>query len=353
MTPVLVSGGAGFIGSALVRRLVALGDYDVTNVDKLTYAASPAALDIVHGSSSYRHEKLDICDGAALREVFARETPRIVFHLAAESHVDRSIDRPDEFVQTNIVGTVSLLNVAQAYWMELPEDDKARFRFVHVSTDEVYGSLNDDGFFTEQSPYRPNSPYAASKASADMMVRAWHKTYGLPAIISNCSNNFGPFQFPEKLIPVVIRSALDGAPIPVYGDGQNVRDWIYVDDHVDGLLALHADGAPGQTYNFGGGAEHTNLQLVTAICDLLDGIRPNSSGRPYKEQITFVTDRPGHDFRYAIDNTKASRDLNWMPRHSFEDALLQTVRWYVENEAWWRALEFAGRQGLSGPNSPR
>ena len=333
---ILVTGGAGFIGSALVRRIIADGHHDVVNVDLLTYAASPEALVSAASSPRYAFEHADIADPDAMRAIFARHQPGAVIALAAESHVDRSIDGPAPFIRTNIVGTFTLLEAATAHWQGLSPDDRAGFRFLHVSTDEVFGSLGAEGRFADDSPYRPNSPYAASKAAADHLVRAWHKTYRLPAIVTNSSNNFGPFQFPEKLIPLTISRALDGLSIPVYGTGENVRDWIYVEDHVDGLLAVLARGTPGANYNIGGDAERTNLAVVHAICRTLDELVPPAERGPRASLITFVTDRPGHDYRYAIDSTRIERELGWRPRHGFEAALAKTVQWYIDNERWWR-----------------
>lgn len=333
---ILVTGGAGFIGSALVRRIIADGRHGVVNVDALTYAASPEALVSVASDPRYAFERADIADGEAMRGIFARHQPDAVIALAAESHVDRSIDGPAPFIRTNIVGTFTLLEAATAYWQTLDPAARAGFRFLHVSTDEVFGSLGAEGRFADDSPYRPNSPYAASKASADHLVRAWHKTYRLPAIVTNSSNNFGPFQFPEKLIPLTISRALDGLSIPVYGKGENVRDWIYVEDHVDGLLAVLAQGNPGANYNIGGDSERTNLAVVQAICRLLDALVPSAASGPRENLISFVTDRPGHDFRYAIDSARIARELAWRPRHDFEKALAKTVQWYIENERWWR-----------------
>jgi dTDP-glucose 4,6-dehydratase len=333
---ILVTGGAGFIGSSLVRRIIADGRHDVVNVDLLTYAASPEALASVAKSPRYAFEQADIADADAMRAIFARHRPGAVIALAAESHVDRSIDGPAPFIRTNIVGTFTLLEAATAYWQGLEPGPRAEFRFLHVSTDEVFGSLGAEGRFADDSPYRPNSPYAASKAAADHLVRAWHKTYRLPAIVTNSSNNFGPFQFPEKLIPLTISRALDGLSIPVYGKGENVRDWIYVEDHVDGLLTVLANGSPGANYNIGGNSERANLAVVEEICRLLDELVPTAARGARKNLISFVTDRPGHDFRYAIDSTRIEQELSWRPRHAFEDALAKTVRWYVENESWWR-----------------
>ena len=346
----LVTGGAGFIGSALVRSLVARSS-PIVNVDKLTYAANPASLADVAGEPHYHFEQVDICDASRLRALFDRYAPRVVIHLAAESHVDRSIDAPAEFVQTNLVGTFTLLSEARRFWMSLPSERASSFRFIHVSTDEVFGSLDDDGRFDERSPYDPASPYAASKAGSDHLARAWYRTYGLPVIVTNSSNNFGPRQFPEKLIPLTVLNAIADRPIDVYGDGRNVRDWLFVDDHAEALLAIADRGRVGQTYAIGGGNERRNIDVVTAICDLVDA----TSGRPpgsRRQLIRFVEDRPWHDYRYALDTTKVRTELGWAPRRTFEDALGETVRWYLDNRAWWAPLreraDAGKRQGLEG-----
>ena len=333
---ILVTGGAGFIGSAVVRRAVGQRGYSVVNVDSLTYAANLANLAEVEDDSRYAFEQVDICDADALEYVFRKHAPDAVMHLAAESHVDRSIDAPLAFVDTNVVGTVTLLQAAREHYDSLGGARKDRFRFHHVSTDEVYGALGPEGEFTEESRYEPNSPYAASKAASDMMARAWRQTFNLPVVISNCSNNYGPYQFPEKLIPVVVLKALAGEPIPVYGDGSNVRDWLFVDDHAEALLTVLERGRTGEVYNVGGDGERSNLELVKAICGVLDGLRPG--GAPHADLVTFVGDRPGHDFRYAIDASKIKRELGWTPSVTVEEGLAQTVRWYLENEAWWRAI---------------
>jgi dTDP-glucose 4,6-dehydratase len=334
---VLVTGGAGFIGSALVRHLVEETPVKVVNVDCLTYAGNPASLE---GLDRRRHvlETADIRDVAALRAVFERWRPAAVLHLAAESHVDRSIDGPNEFVQTNVVGTCNLLAEARHYWNGLGPDDREVFRFLHVSTDEVYGTLGPSGLFTEETAYAPTSPYSASKAAADHFVRAWHHTFGLPVLVTNCSNNYGPRQFPEKLIPHMLLCALEGRELPLYGDGLNVRDWLYVADHVRGLLAVLERGRVGGTYNIGGNAERTNLEVVEALCDLLDELRPRPHGVSHRAQITFVDDRRGHDRRYAIDAGRIRRELGWKPAESFGSGLRRTVQWYLENEAWWRPI---------------
>jgi dTDP-glucose 4,6-dehydratase len=332
---VLVTGGAGFIGSALCRRLVDSAAF-VVNVDALTYAANLRSLDLLAKYANYAFEQVDICDRPAMDSVFARYRPTAVVHLAAETHVDRSIAGAAPFIQTNLVGTYQLLETTRDYHTRLPAEARGEFRFVHVSTDEVYGSLGEVGLFCEDTPYRPSSPYSASKAGADHLAHAWYKTYGLPTIVSNCSNNYGPCQFPEKLIPLTIINALAGEALPVYGDGRNVRDWLHVEDHVEGLIRLIRQGQPGEKYNFGGESERTNLDVVELICDTLD----NSSAldRPRRSLITFVTDRPGHDRRYAIDARKARRELDWRPRVTFESGLEATVRWYLENRAWWETL---------------
>jgi len=341
---IIVTGGAGFIGSAYVRQAVRELGHEVLNVDRLTYAASPEALEDVAGDGRYRLVQADICDHAAVAEALAAFAPDAVVHLAAESHVDRSIDGPGAFVTTNIVGTYVLLDAALAYWRGLPADRQDRFRFVHVSTDEVYGSLGAEGRFTEASRYDPNSPYAASKAAADHLARAWHRTYGLPVILTNCSNNYGPYQFPEKLIPLTIIKAMAGEPLPVYGTGQNVRDWIHVEDHARGIEAALTRGLAGEGYNFGGASERTNLEVVRAICARLDELQPDPGGQPRDRLIEFVADRPGHDARYAIDDAKARAELGWAPRETFETGLAATVRWYREHRSWWEAIQ-GGRYG--------
>lgn len=331
----LVTGGCGFIGSAVVRRAIADG-IAVVNVDRLTYAANPANVAGVAGSGLYVFEQADICDPAAMQAILDRHQPDAVMHLAAESHVDRSIDGPAEFIRTNVFGTFTLLEAAREYWRGLPGGRKAAFRFHHVSTDEVFGALGSEGRFSETSPYRPNSPYSASKAGSDHLARAWGETYGLPVIVSNTSNNYGPCQFPEKLIPVTILNALAGRPLPVYGRGENVRDWLYVEEHAEALLLVIEKGAPGETYNIGGDAEARNIDLVTMICALMDERRPDAA--PHAERIRFVADRPGHDFRYAIDGGKTERELGWAPKLTLDQGLALTVDWYLGNEAWWRPL---------------
>jgi dTDP-glucose 4,6-dehydratase len=337
---ILVTGGAGFIGSALLRRLIGGTPHTVLNIDKLTYAASPASLAIVDRDPRYQFRQVDICDAAALQGAFRDFCPDAVMHLAAESHVDRSIDDPAVFLETNTIGTLRLLEVARAYWNALDAVARARFRFHHVSTDEVFGALALDAMpFTEASGYDPRSPYSASKAAADHLVRAWGHTYGLPVLLTNCTNNYGPYHFPEKLIPLMIVKALRGEPMPVYGRGENVRDWLHVEDHVEALIAVVERGRPGETYFIGGGAERSNLSVVTTIAKLVDEIAPPlADGRPRTDLITFVPDRPGHDLRYAIDTSKIGRELGWRPSRSFEDGLRQTVAWYVANASWWQPL---------------
>jgi dTDP-glucose 4,6-dehydratase len=348
---ILVTGGMGFIGAALVRHLMAESSHVVVNVDKLTYAANPEALGPAARDPRHRHEPVDIADAAAMARIFAEHRPDAVVHLAAETHVDRSIDGPAPFVATNIVGTCALLEAARAHWSGLPPAERAAFRFHHVSTDEVFGALTaDDPPFTEASPYRPRSPYAASKAAADHLVRAWGETYGLPVIVSNTCNNYGPWQFPEKLIPLVITQALEGKPLPVYGEGRQVRDWLFVEDHARALRLVLERGRPGETYAIGAGEERRNLEVVQAICAELDAIAPAPAGS-YERLVTFVPDRPGHDFRYAIDAGKARRELDWAPSTGFAAGLRRTVAWYVEHRAWWQEVRrhrYAGeRLGLS------
>ncbi|OOY22988.1 dTDP-glucose 4,6-dehydratase [Thioclava sediminum] len=329
----LVTGGAGFIGSAVVRLAVSRG-HEVVNLDALTYAACLENVAPVADSPLYAFEQADIRDADALATIFARHKPGAVMHLAAESHVDRSIDGPGAFIETNVMGTYNMLQAARSFWEA--EGRPESFRFHHISTDEVYGTLGATGQFTEETPYAPNSPYSASKAGSDHLVRAWHETYGLPVVLTNCSNNYGPYHFPEKLIPVVILNALAGKPLPIYGDGSNVRDWLYVEDHADALLLVLEKGALGRSYNIGGENERSNLELVQTICTILDKLRPGDA--PYADLITFVTDRPGHDARYAIDPTRIREELGWRPSVTVEEGLERTVRWYLENEVWWRPL---------------
>lgn len=330
----LVTGGAGFIGSAVVRQAIRDG-HEVVNLDALTYAACLDNLKPVMNSPAYQFENTDICDGDSLKSIFATHKPDAVMHLAAESHVDRSIDGPGQFIETNITGTFRMLEAARSYWQEQGAPES--FRFHHISTDEVYGSLGPTGLFTEDTPYDPRSPYSASKAASDHLVRAWGETYGLPILVTNCSNNYGPYHFPEKLIPVVILNALSNKPIPIYGDGSNIRDWLYVEDHADALLTVVQKGQTGRTYNIGGENEETNLNLVKIICSLMDEMQPSS--KPYADLITFVTDRPGHDQRYAIDPTRIREELGWRPSVTVEEGLRKTVRWYLDNEDWWKALQ--------------
>lgn len=335
----LVTGGAGFIGSAFIRYVLANQDAALVNLDKLTYAAVPGALDAVEENQNYAFEQVDIVDGSAVRQVFETHRPDAVIHLAAESHVDRSIDSPAVFLETNVCGTYQMLVAATAYWQELTSAAREAFRFLHVSTDEVFGSLGAEGKFHEASPYSPNSPYAASKAASDHFVRAWHHTYGLPVIISNCSNNYGPFQFPEKLIPLMIIQALRGKALPIYGRGENVRDWLFVEDHAKALWTALEKGQVGETYNIGGDSERRNLEVVEALCDLVDAkADPLPSGEPRRSLISFVEDRPGHDLRYAMDATKINRELGWRPEERFTSGLQRTIEWYLENQPWWEAI---------------
>jgi len=331
----LVTGGAGFIGSALVRQLLTEDDDTVViNVDSLTYAGNLESLESASSSPRYHFERVDICDAKAIRELFDHYKPDGIIHLASETHVDRSIDGPAAFIQTNIIGTYTLLESARKYWTNLCGDAKERFRFLHVSTDEVFGSLGPTGYFTEASPYSPNSPYASSKAAADHLVRAWHETYDLPILITNCSNNFGPFQFPEKLVPLMILTALEERALPVYGDGQNVRDWLYVEDHCRAIRRVLTAGKVGQSYNIGAHNEKTNLEVVSQLSHFLDELRPRQNGRSYRDLIHFVQDRPGHDRRYAIDPSKVTKELDWAARESFESGLCKTVQWYLANLSW-------------------
>lgn len=339
---VLVTGGAGFIGSAVCRLFVGELAIDVLNVDKLTYAANLASLSMIEGNPRYRFAQADICDRAAIASLLRGFAPDAVLHLAAETHVDRSIDGPDAFVRTNIEGTYALLQAALDYWRGLPAERAKRFRFHHVSTDEVFGSLGPQGYFNEDSRYQPNSPYAASKAAADHLVRAWHETYGLPVIVSNCSNNYGPYHFPEKLIPLAVLKALHGEPIPVYGAGDNVRDWLYVEDHARALHAVLTQGRPGGSYAIGGDGERTNIAVVSAICGCLDELLPQSADCPHTQLIQFVADRPGHDRRYAIDAAKIRGEIGWQPRETFDSGLRKTVAWYLANRWWWEPI-WSGR----------
>jgi dTDP-glucose 4,6-dehydratase len=342
---ILVTGGAGFIGSAVVRKLIRATEARVVNVDKLTYAGNPDSLSEVDGDPRYRFEHVDICDAEALARVFAEHRPTAVMHLAAESHVDRSIDGPADFIQTNLVGTFTLLEAARRYWLALPQAERQAFRFLHVSTDEVFGSLGEEGFFTEQTPYSPNSPYSASKAGSDHLVRAWHHTYGLPVVTTNCSNNYGPYQFPEKLIPLMILNALVGKPLPVYGKGENVRDWLYVDDHAEALLTVLERGRIGETYAIGGHNEMKNIDVVRTLCAVVDELAPDAEVGPRERLITYVTDRPGHDLRYAIDASKIQQELGWAPKQTFETGLRETVLWYLENRQWWERVQSGAYRG--------
>ena len=334
----LVTGGAGFIGSAVARHLVAETDHAVCVLDKLTYAGNLDNLASISDAPRFRFAQIDICDRPAVTTLMSSFRPDVVMHLAAESHVDRSIDGPAAFVETNVLGTFTLLEAARAHWQELPEPARDGFRFHHVSTDEVFGSLGDADFFLETSPYQPNSPYSASKAASDHLVRAWHHTYGLPTICSNCSNNYGPYHFPEKLIPLIILNALEGKSLPVYGRGDNVRDWLYVEDHARALVAVAERGRPGESYNVGGWNERTNLDVVHAVCRLVDEMAPDAAIGPRAALIRYVADRLGHDKRYAIDASKIKRELGWTPQESFETGLAKTVRWYLDNETWWRRI---------------
>ena len=336
---ILVTGGAGFIGSAVCRHLIASGAELVVNVDKLTYAGNLASLRTIEKYPNYTFYRADIGDEARMLDILRAERIEAIMHLAAESHVDRSIDGPAAFIQTNVVGTFKLLNAALAYWRGLDDEGQARFRFHHVSTDEVFGDLPlDEGVFTEESPYAPASPYSASKAASDHLARAWHRTYGLPVVLSNCSNNYGPYHFPEKLIPLVILNGIEERPLPIYGQGANVRDWLYVEDHARALELVVSKGTVGESYNIGGRAERSNLSVVESICDILDARRPRANGKSRRDLITFVADRPGHDRRYAIDPAKIERELGWRAEESFESGLALTVDWYLENEWWWRPI---------------
>ena len=348
---IIVTGGAGFIGSAVVRLLIRKTRAEVINIDKLTYAANVANVADVTDNPRYRFEHADICDLAAMQRLFQKHRPTAVMHLAAESHVDRSIDVPLPFVETNVLGTAALLHAASQYWRKLPKQEQSRFRFHHISTDEVFGSLGPTGLFTETTPYQPNSPYAASKASADHLVRAWHMTYGLPTVISNCSNNYGPYQFPEKLIPLMILNGLEGKALPVYGKGENIRDWLFVEDHARALVLILKEAPIGSSFNVGGENEARNIDLVYTICDLLDETAPPLPvKKSRRDLITFVNDRPGHDMRYAIDPRKIQEELRWRPTETLKSGLRRTIEWYLHNEAWWRPLQSVAGQrlGLSG-----
>jgi len=339
---ILVTGGAGFIGSALVRHLVSEVGVEVLTVDKLTYAGNLASLKPIENAPNHRFLQTDICDRAAINEAFAAFQPNYVMHLAAESHVDRSITAAADFIQTNVNGTFTMLEAARQYWSGLPEDAKSAFRMLHVSTDEVYGSLGEHGLFEETTPYDPSSPYSASKAASDHLATAWQRTYGLPIVISNCSNNYGPFHFPEKLIPLTILNALEGKPLPVYGNGMNIRDWLYVEDHARALWLIVQNGLPGEKYNVGGRNEKRNIDVVNCICSILDELRPQP--KPYSSLISYVADRPGHDARYAIDAAKLETELGWKAEENFATGIRKTVKWYLDNQWWWEPL----RQGVYG-----
>lgn len=341
MKTFMVTGGAGFIGSAVVRHLINNTNYRVVNIDKLTYAGNLASLSTISNHPHYNFIRADICDANVMDKVFAEFQPDVVMHLAAESHVDRSIDGPSEFIQTNIVGTYTLLEAARKYWVQLTEEKKQAFRFHHISTDEVYGDLHGtDDLFTETTPYAPSSPYSASKASSDHLVRAWLRTFGLPTIVTNCSNNYGPYHFPEKLIPLMILNALSGKPLPVYGDGKQIRDWLFVEDHARALVQVATIGKIGETYNIGGHNEKQNIEVVKTLCLLLEELAPNKPEgvAQYLDLITYVTDRPGHDARYAIDASKIYKELGWKPEETFETGLRKTVQWYLDNKEWWQAI---------------
>ncbi len=352
---ILITGGAGFIGSAVCREIIANTDHSVVNVDKLTYAANLTSLASISDNRRYKFVALDICNSGGLANIVADENIDAIMHLAAESHVDRSIDGPAAFIETNIVGTYSVLEVARNHWEKLTGSRRDNFRLHHISTDEVYGTLGENDLFTETSKYDPSSPYSASKAASDHLVRAWNRTYGLPTVITNCANNYGPYHFPEKLIPLMITNAVDGAPLPVYGKGNNVRDWLYVEDHARALLTVLEKGVAGETYNIGGNNEKTNMEVVEFLCESLDKIKPRDDANSYKDQISFVADRPGHDFRYAIDSSKIQRDLGWSPKETFDTGLKKTIIWYLENEHWWRPIKsktYGGtRLGLNVENS--
>ena len=347
MQKLLVTGGAGFIGSNFVHYVLDNTDNHVTVLDKLTYAGNLASLELIAGQANHRFLQADICDAPAMAATFAEFRPDRVMHLAAESHVDRSITGAAAFIETNVLGTFTLLEASRAYWSTLPSAQRAAFRFLHVSTDEVYGSLGAEGLFAETTPYDPSSPYSASKAASDHLAKAWHRTYGLPVVVSNCSNNYGPYHFPEKLIPLTIINALEGKTLPVYGRGENIRDWLHVDDHVRALDIIAARGRPGETYNVGGSNERRNIGVVRAICAILDELQPAAT--PRADLIAFVEDRPGHDARYAIDATRLETELGWRARYTFESGIAQTVRWYLDNDWWWkplRARHDGGRLGL-------
>jgi dTDP-glucose 4,6-dehydratase len=345
---ILVTGGAGFIGSAVVRHLINDLGHEVVNLDKLTYAGNLESLEDVSDSPLYKFEQVDICDMPEVERVFQAHQPDKVMHLAAESHVDRSIDGPADFIQANLFGTYVMLETARQYWMKLAEDSKAAFRFHHISTDEVYGDLEGtDDLFTEETPYAPSSPYSASKAGSDHLVRAWNRTYKFPVVLTNCSNNYGPYQFPEKLIPLVILNAISGKPLPIYGKGEQIRDWLYVEDHARALVRVVLEGEDGQTYNIGGHNEMRNIDVVKTICSILDEVRPEHPDgiKRYEDLITHVTDRPGHDMRYAIDASRIKQTLGWVPEETFETGIRKTVEWYLDNERWWRRVQDGSYQG--------
>lgn len=344
---ILITGGAGFIGSAVVRHIIENTQDSVVNIDKLTYAGNLSSLNSVSSSDRYAFERVDICDAQELKRVFEKYKPNRVMHLAAESHVDRSIDGPDAFITTNIVGTYTLLEASRRFYMTLDDHEKNCFLFHHISTDEVYGDLGAEGLFTETTSYEPSSPYSATKASSDHLVRAWYRTFGLPALVTNCSNNYGPYHFPEKLIPLTILNALAGKPLPIYGDGSQVRDWLYVEDHARALYGVISRGIVGETYNIGGHNEQQNIDVVNTICDILDEIKPDKplGVQRYRDLVTFVDDRPGHDVRYAIDASKIERELGWLPQESFESGIRKTVQWYLSNELWWQQVLDGSYQG--------
>jgi dTDP-glucose 4,6-dehydratase len=348
---ILITGGAGFIGSALARRLIEHSEHEVLVFDKLTYAGTLTSLASIADNPRFGFVQGDICDAAAVAAALDSYRPEVVTHFAAESHVDRSLDGPEAFIQTNLVGTYRLLDAVCSFWRSLPQADAERFRFHHISTDEVYGSLGPTGLFTEETAYDPRSPYSASKAGSDHLVSAWGHSFGLPVLVTNCSNNYGPYHFPEKLIPLMIVKATSGQPLPVYGNGLNIRDWLYVEDHAEALQRVFENGQPGRSYNVGGNAERTNLDVVNALCAILDEVQPRADGKSYAEQITFVADRPGHDARYAIDASRIRDELGWTPRESFESGLEKTVRWYLANSDWWRPLvderDASARRGLA------
>lgn len=342
---IVVTGGAGFIGSAVIRMLVGELGAKVVNIDCLTYAANLTSLEPIEKSPNYSFYQVNVCDRAAVTDILRLEQPDAIMHLAAESHVDRSITGSAAFIETNITGTYSMLEAARAYWLELPRRRKEAFRFLHISTDEVFGTLGEEGFFSETTAYDPSSPYSASKAASDHLVMAWHRTYGLPVLLSNCSNNYGPYHFPEKLIPLMITNALLGRDLPVYGMGTNIRDWLYVDDHARALITVVAKGVPGERYTVGGRNEKSNLEVVHKLCELLDEKRPREDGQSHTSAINFVEDRPGHDFRYAIDPSKIERELGWLAQETFETGLAKTVDWYLNNDMWWLPLRLKAYQG--------